>query len=196
MDTLPDYTVQKPKHHSEYVQVTTENLRKAWSLAKHNILKNRQRGARYYNAKRTNDFRGFEIGDLVWLRFYGRANKDRGEAHKLMVRWHGPFLILDKIGEPVARMYRIDTTAHPKLSQWQSINELKKYHPPSAGDEPIPAPANKEPRLATPSLLPDRGEGAQNVEDSVEDSDELSEGVSSAGAADGSEDSERTLMLI
>ena len=139
-DTLPDYASAPYRNQDEYVQATANNLRKAWAIAKQSIIKTRTKAARYHNAKRRGNFTEYQVGDRVWLKFYGRADTSRGESAGLNVRWHGPFLITDRLGEPgqPARMYKLDTTANPRLSQWQAITELKPYKEP-VGAEPADA---------------------------------------------------------
>ena len=84
--------------------------------------------------------RTFKIGEWVWLQ---GTLKKRGFAPKLMLKWIGPYLVINKLSDVVYRIQQ-SKKAKPKVVH---LNRLKKYNgPPRASWIGRPEPRRNPPR--------------------------------------------------
>ncbi|KAE9289888.1 hypothetical protein PF008_g25778 [Phytophthora fragariae] len=66
----------------------------------------------------------FEIGEQVWVYQFFRAKRGENRTKKLAFSWHGPYRVLDKVGE---NAYRIDIPSHPNKVVTVNVNRFKKF---------------------------------------------------------------------
>ncbi|KAE9025190.1 hypothetical protein PR003_g11695 [Phytophthora rubi] len=66
----------------------------------------------------------YEVGDPVWVYQAFRAHRGETKTKKLAFSWHGPYRVVDRVGD---NAYRFDIPSHPQKTVTVNVNRLKKY---------------------------------------------------------------------
>lgn len=72
----------------------------------------------------------FKVGDQVWL--YIGKERLKGEGKRLKSIRHGPFKIVEKIGD---NAFRLDFPPYMQIYSVVNVDKLKLYEPPMIMDE-------------------------------------------------------------
>ena len=119
MELAPHATI---KQFSGDAEVRAKEIKKLYEEVRLKIEK--QNAIFVEQANRLCKYVKFEVGDLVWV----HLRKDRfppGKFGKLKPRVHGPFKIIEKIGE---NAYKLQLPDEYEISPMFNVKDLRAYH--------------------------------------------------------------------
>ena len=91
-------TIDSPSE-MDYAYHLRKRMQRTHQRARDNLAESTRRQKRTYDQKAERS--RFRVGDFVWLH---TTAKTKGLSPKLQRRWHGPYLIVDKLSDVTYRI--------------------------------------------------------------------------------------------
>jgi hypothetical protein len=115
--------IQEFKSKSEYAYNLYEKLNSIHEFAREKLNISFKNMARNYNAKIQKN--RYAQGDAVWVYF---PNQNMGLEKKLSLKWHGPYLVLEKINDVLYKIgknakHKGDIIHHNRLKPYEGTNK-------------------------------------------------------------------------